>query len=303
MTQEAASHTGRPLFWNAVGTAVEGAVTAKELLEVADLDWTVSKQAIQTMDGRRIPDRFSLERSDTMESLGIVSDRYQEIQNAEALDVLDSVVASGDAKYEAGWSLKGGGTVGVTAKLPDGVSVAGDDHDVYLLLRTSHTGRGGLELYVASIRLACTNMVNQAIRGAKSRYTIPHIGSVQGKIQEAREALGVTFTYVDAYKELGEELSSLEMTDAKLDMFLEELLDNRGERASETDETGIRSLFEGSETLDGVPMNGYRFVQAVGEWYDWGREVRTEEARFIGTTTGLAARQRQRATDMALATV
>lgn len=302
MSEAQASTQGRMLFWNAIGHQVEGAATAAELLPAAGLDFTVETRKIRMVDGPQIQDRVALVRSDEPKNaMAVVSTSYKPISPRDGLDVLDGIVDSGEAKYEAGWQTGGGKKVGVTAKLPEGVSIAGDEHDVYLLLRMDNTGRGGLEIFATAIRLDCTNMVNQAIKGARSRISIPHIGDPMAKIAKAREALGITFTWIDAYKELGEELSRLSFTDAELDAFLEDLTEDRGKRAAEADATGIRRLFEDSPTLEGVPHNGYRLIQSVGEWYDWGRPVRNPEARFIGTTTGLGARQRQRATDMALA--
>jgi len=291
------STVDRPLFWNAVGTVVDGAATAKEVLQQAGLDWTVSKHRIRVApSGKVVPGRHAVVRDDTGDVFGIVSDGYRLIQNAEALDVLDSIVDSGDAKYECGWAERGGAKVGVTARIPEGVSVAGgDEHAFYLLLTMQHDGRGGLGLAVAGIRLRCTNMVNMAVRGARARFSIPHVGDPTRKIAQAREALGLTFNYIEAWKELADDLASVELTGAKLDRFLKDLTADRGERAGESDREGIRRLFESSPTLEGIPMNGYRLQQAVGEWYDWGRQVRTAEARLIGTTgTGLAVRQRER---------
>jgi phage/plasmid-like protein (TIGR03299 family) len=140
--------------WHGLGTVVEGVVTAEEALKLAHLDWSVEKQPIYLGSGTVIPDRHAIVRDRDQKPLGVVGSDYVTFQNVEAFSFFDTVTdKGGEAHYTAAGSLFGGKRIFLTAKVGDTITVAGDDdHDLYLLLTTSHDGSRAFTAATTMIR-------------------------------------------------------------------------------------------------------------------------------------------------------
>ena len=74
----------------------------------------------------------------------------------------------------------------------------------YLLVHTSHDGSLAIQASVTPVRVVCQNTLNMAVgrngRKAKQSFRIRHTQTVQGKVQAAREALGLATQYLDAFE-------------------------------------------------------------------------------------------------------
>src|SRR5207302_6207853 len=84
--------SNRDVPWHELGTPVPDALTAKEALVTAGLDWNVSKVALKTQEVKLadgtvkeidLPDWFATIRDSDGEALGVVKGQYQEYQNHE----------------------------------------------------------------------------------------------------------------------------------------------------------------------------------------------------------------------------
>jgi hypothetical protein len=60
----------------------------QSVLETTNLNWTVSKQPIQTVSGIDIPNRMAIVRNDNSAILGIFTDNYEPYQNETMLELL-----------------------------------------------------------------------------------------------------------------------------------------------------------------------------------------------------------------------
>lgn len=78
--------------WHGLGTMVEEAPTSADALRLAGLDWTVDKKNIQVCGGAKIQNFKANVRSSDGAVLGVVSDRYKIVQNAEAFAFTDSLI-------------------------------------------------------------------------------------------------------------------------------------------------------------------------------------------------------------------
>ena len=72
--------------WHGMGTPVMVAPNSEEALKVAGLDWDVIQTDVYTDSGIQIPNYKANVRSTDNKILGVVSDRYQIVQNKEAFD-------------------------------------------------------------------------------------------------------------------------------------------------------------------------------------------------------------------------
>ena len=132
------------------------------------------------------------------------------------------------------------------------------------------------------------------------------LAASSGKLQQAREALELAFTYNDAFEEEMERLLNTEIPShlicaARINRVL------IGQHCSESASAGITDAIlanlANSETIaDEDRNNAYGLINATTEYFDHIRDYRTGESAFKVTTEGLGARTAQALTNQLLAT-
>ena len=90
--------------WHGLGTQVEEAPTSSEALRMAGLDWNVVQRNIQVCGGAKIHHYKANIRDLDGSVLGVVTDRYKIVQNAEAFEFTDSLIG-GEVRYLRGSAL------------------------------------------------------------------------------------------------------------------------------------------------------------------------------------------------------
>ena len=106
--------------WHGLGIRVAEALTSKEALTKAGLDWHVVQKPLTTYDGSPVPGYFANIRDKDDKLLGVVTDRYTVIQNEDAFAFTDGLLGAG-VRYETAGSLSEGRRVwisGVTGSAP-----------------------------------------------------------------------------------------------------------------------------------------------------------------------------------------
>ena len=228
--------SARTVPWHGLGTVTDDVLTSKEAIVAGGLDWNVGLHSLYAQigkDKKKVPDRFAVVRDTDSRILGTVGTKYTPFQNAEAFSFTDTLVDSGEAKYETAGSLRNGRVVFLTMKVPEQILVGGEDaHDLYILLRTSHDGSKAVSVMVTPVRVVCMNTLSVAISGAKQKWSMPHVSTLEGKIQEARDTIGLTFKYTQEFISLGEDLMSLKVSDQMLRHLLEDTLPVRPNASS-----------------------------------------------------------------------
>ena len=178
--------------WHALGTKVEGdAMTAKEAIEAANMDWEVKLQPIYVQTPQlTIPEHRAAVRQDTQTVLGIVGNRYHVIQNTEAFSAFDAIVGAGDAIYQTVGTLWGGKKMWILAKLTAGRYTLdnGDALESYILLDNSHDGTTALRMRLTQVRVVCSNTLSMAT-GKRASFYARHTAGINSKISQERELL------------------------------------------------------------------------------------------------------------------
>lgn len=192
--------------WHGLGTQVDHLATAKEAIEAAHLDWIVEKREIYFKDQEKFSftktNGYATVRTDQNIPLGIVSDRYIPIQNSEAFDFLDTLIATREAKYVTAGALFQGRKVFLLCRLPDYIKLANNDLiGKYLLLIMNHDGLGGLKVMFTGVRVVCNNTVRMATKDNTLKVDIHHKGNIQTKIIEAQKILGISIDYFKLMEE------------------------------------------------------------------------------------------------------
>lgn len=297
--------------WHGLGHGVDGLLTASEAISASGLDWEVEKRPlwIPTSNGNiQVPNRYGIVRtSDEKVFPCAVGSDYTPIQNKEAFDFFDTLVDSGEAKYTTAGALAGGQRVWLTAKIggeASDVEIAGEAYDVYLLISNAHNGARALTAVTTFIRVVCANTETMALAGAKTRWTLAHRGTMEGKIDEARKALGITFKATDAFTAEVEKLLAIEVTK---DAF-NELVTAKGflpeqKRQKDKNVAQLMNIFETEPSLvdSNIAGTAWGAYNALTFWLDHGREVRSAEGRMTSLIDGFGARLRGKAHERLLA--
>ena len=93
--------------WHGLGTVVAECPDLQEAVKLAGLDWKVEQKDVYADNWNRIPGYKANVRDSDQSVLGVVSDRYQVVQNEEAFAFTDELLGEG-VRYETAGSLQGG---------------------------------------------------------------------------------------------------------------------------------------------------------------------------------------------------
>ena len=205
--------------WHGLGTRVEDAPTSKDAIRLAGLDWTVDPKPIFDADGDEIPGYVANVRSSDNSILGIVSDRYSIVQNFEAFEFTDALVADG-LTYETAGSLRNGKCIWLLGKLPE-TSVLDDKVEPYICFTNAHDGTGSVRVCLTPIRVVCNNTLNLALNTAKRSWSTKHVGDTTGKLAEAQETLGLASKYMTALESEADRLTKIKVSDEEVEAMLD----------------------------------------------------------------------------------
>lgn len=281
--------------WHGLGTKVMEAPASREALQIAGLDWKVLQEPIYTTE-KELIEGFKVNVRDTdRRVLGVVSDRYKIVQNQEAFSFTDELLGEG-VRYETAGSLQNGRKVWLLARMPHEYIISGERITPYLVFFNSHDGSGAIKAALTPIRVVCQNTLNLALSTAKRSWSMIHTGNIQGKIQEARDALFLAEKYMDSLGKEFESLRKKKLSDKQVQEYIEILLPIE-DGSTPQQIRNMKRLREDLEMryydapdLKDLGNNGYRFVNAVSDFATHGNPLRRtanyKENLFARTVEG-----------------
>ena len=222
---------GRFVPWHGLGTPVQEALTSADAIKIAGLDWKVEAKPIYTDMNIEIPGYKANTRDSDNKVLGIVSDRYQIVQNSKAFDFTDSLIGE-DCRYETAGSLMDGKRIFLLAKMPER-KILGDDVNPYICFTNSHNGTGAIQVCMTPVRVVCNNTLNLALSSATRKWSTKHIGDMDSKLAEAKHTLSLANNYMDNLAIEADKLANTKVSDAEIIKIVEELFpidDNDSDR-------------------------------------------------------------------------
>ena len=276
--------------WHGLGTVIEDAATSHDAIKLAHLDWSVEQWPVQATepDTTRVveaPDRVANVRTDTHAVLGVVSRQYHVFQNAEAFDFMDAIVGDKLAMFETAGALNDGKRVWMLARIPKEYRAGPDDLiQPYVLLVNSHDGSTALRMIPTTVRVVCQNTLNLAL-GRSSReegITIPHRPSLDERVREARERLGVIAARFDAFDDELHDMIARQVSTRELHYYFDDALpglplnatDRQRVNRAETLRTVHANFEDPTNTLAGVKGTAWAAYNAVSQWADHQRKFR-----------------------------
>lgn len=278
-----------------LGERVEGTMTAEEAMAKAHLaGWNVRKAPVEAVvEGKRllIPGMNAVVRDNPQTkrvevlSKHNVSDGFHIIQNEQHTDFLNTLVDESGANIELAGQLDGGRRVFVSMKLPGHINIGGlDPIENSLFAVNSHDGSMSFTLAIHPIRYACSNILNVRWGGLSNVIRVRHTSGAQvNLVQKAREALDISFNYLDTFQEQAERMIQTTMTQAKFEEIIEKEF-GAPEDASAAAITRaqnkiaqIQELYADAATQDGVRDTVWAGFNALTEWADHFSPTRGQE--------------------------
>ena len=279
--------------WHGLGTVFENEVTTSEMLKLAHLDnWNVRLEDVAIPDGFASDKSYSfVTRTNPFDKnqndvLGVVGERYVPLQNEDLFDFGDLMLDNG-GRWETAGSIKGGRVVFGSLALeretvldPNGVS---DKVNSYLLINTSHDGSIAIQASITPVRVVCANTLNLALgkgrKGVKQSFKIRHTQTASGKVQQAREALGLANAYLDEFDKMAQQMIETEISKAKFDEIVSLAYpapekDAKGSFKKYNDKIDlIQGIYVGqyNNTIAGTAWGAFN---ALTERLDWYRSAR-----------------------------
>lgn len=281
--------------WHGLGNVVEDAPSSEDALRLAGLDWKVIQRDVYTEDGFHIPGYKVNVRDSDLSTLGIVTDRYQVVQNEEAFKFTDNLLSEG-VTYETAGAIQNGRKVWILARLPQKYIIAGDEITPYFLLMNSHDASCGIKAAMTPIRVVCQNTLNLALSSAKRVWTTKHTENIFNRMNEARE----TIIFAEQYMgELGKEIDSLrkiKLSNQKVLEYMNELfpvtqdMTDVQKKNNEKLLEDMKMRYFDAPDLKDVGNNAYKFVNAVSDFATHAQPIRKtknyRENLFIKTVEG-----------------
>lgn len=278
--------------WHRLGTVLPDTMTAEEALTAAHLtDWNVRKLPLlareTTLDEHGVTDVevdvddfYATVRTNPVngqvDTLGVVGAQYTPVQNEDHADMLTNLAHSTGAVFETAGALRGGREVFLTMKVPAHLKVGGiDPVDLYLSALNSHDGRSAFRFLVTPVRIVCANTQWVAEARAKSRYSMRHTKNINGRIEEAREAMELTIEDFTEFGQEAERMINQTLTNGEFDRIAGRILlggkadDPQAWTARETTKMNdVRALFRDSATNTEIRGTRWAGYQAFTEYLD-----------------------------------
>lgn len=292
---QAAAIFARTDAWHRLGTTVRGrAFTAEEAMTIGHLGgWNVRKAPLRATDvtdsGVTVIDApgYATVRTNPFtgepEALGVVGEHYMPLQNEDHAEFLNTLTEQSGAVFDTAGSLRDGKQVFITMQLPNTIKIGGSDEvDINIAALNSHDGSSKFRLLVTPVRVVCANTQSAALRNHKASFAIRHTSNAKANVAAARDALGMTFAYLDDFQAEAEQMIETAMTDAAFDALItasfgkpEANAPTRTLNAEAQRRHRLHWLFADAETQKDIRGTAWAGYQAITEYLDHYAPVRT----------------------------
>lgn len=246
-TYSFASHQEKA--WHGLGTVVDKAMTSKEAIELANLDYEVAKSEVSYADVEGnvsfAKGHFATYRTDNNDYLGMVKSRYEIVQNKDAFGFFDAIIDSEEAIFETAGALGNGERIFLCAKLPDDFYVGGEKIEKYIMLTNSHDGTSSIIAGLTNVRIVCNNTLQASLKGLENKVSINHIGGAKDKLKEASRVMGIASKYSSEVGEIFNRMVDFKMNEGEYRSFFEGIFKSDYKQVDEKEaSTRLKNMVE-----------------------------------------------------------
>lgn len=292
-------------------TNISNAASTAEAFASAGLNWStelldihadrITADSVQRID---IPTRKAHVRSDNGGLLGVVSDRYSAITNAQLAEFADTICgldAAPRCVQVACWN--GGRRVAAVLELPRthhvrvAGNISGDKTVGRIVLVNSHDGSAALQAKYMNVRLACQNQL-PAIAANSDGVTIRHVGDADAKLEDARLVLQEMQREHEYLTGVAHTLAQHRLSDrAHLDRlfrcayygaFPSADIDGDG-REKYLDTVAAWNVAHVHETNREIAHTAWGALNAITYWVDHVRSRTSDQSKMVGAASRIKA--------------
>ena len=270
--------------WHGLGKSVEGDLSPEQMLDAAQLNWTVKKiPAFVTIDGKQVSlGKSALVRNTDNSILDVVSEDWNPTQNYEAFEFFNDFVSNADMDMETAGSLHGGKIVWALARVHDSFELFGGDRvDSYLLFTNPHKFGQAIDIRFTPTRVVCNNTLTLALN-SKSVNQVKVSHRTKFEPEKVKELLGVSHHKLENYKEVAAFLGKHQYNSSSIIDYFNQIFPVSGEGKTKEMSKNAKRALEIIETQPGAefaPNSWWQSVNAVS--YITNHELgRTVDARL-----------------------
>jgi phage/plasmid-like protein (TIGR03299 family) len=253
--------------WHGLGKQVPHDLSPEQMLEAAQLDWTVQKiPAFADIVGEKVSVGWSaLVRSNDNKILDVVSNEWNPLQNQEAFEFFAEYCEAGDMEMHTAGSLKGGQIVWALARVKDSFELFGGDKvDSYLMFSNPHKFGQSIDVRFTPIRVVCNNTLTLALnQSSEKSIKVSHRREFNSQL--VKEQLGIATDKLARYKDMAQFLGTKRYTQEKLKEYFSNVFPlmvynkEKGPQRREVSKNATRAL----EVVNIQP--GAKFAE--GSWW------------------------------------
>lgn len=285
--------------FDAIGTAVESQLSARESLSLAGLDFDVVLEPVKnsrtgdvvlTENDPPEPKYFQVIRTDRNDVLGIVEGRFTPLQNRDVFGIADAMVQTG-ARIVRAAEIEQGARCFMTLEWTDdhAIHVVDDIVGRRAIIQNAHNGKYSALIRLMPLRKACTNGLILPVPGAEFEFRIKHTVGSEERLIEAAEVISRADDYFSHFSRTADLLAQTSITSEHASSIMWGVPEFKGKEKSPAVQKKVArvlSLFEGEQRgadMDGLKGTTWGLLNAVSEFADYDEESRVRVTK--GTTS------------------
>ena len=220
--------------WHGLGVPVSNDMSAYEMMEAAQLNWSVKKQPMYFMPnednsnwvnnstGVLVEDKMLLIREKDNMQLDVVGKNWHPVQNQEAFDFFYDWVEEGKMEMHTAGSLSNGKIVWILAKVNETFEVLKNDIvESYMLFTNPHSFGTSVNVRFTPIRVVCNNTFQLALGNNNNGIRLDHTKKFDPHL--VRDTLGLATDSMRVYQHQATYLASKHATGEQRDNYFKEM--------------------------------------------------------------------------------
>lgn len=295
---------------NRAGTDLTGENNLDNVLERAELNYSVEKVPIHTPEGGVVEGKYLLRREDNKFVLGTCGNRYHVVDNHKMFEPFHSIVENCDATYESAGMVAHGKANWVSARLGNEFEVRDDKFQRRVIMLVYHNGMQRNSYFTYNHRVICNNMMSSLNTASRKHgIGVKHTPTWEDSLQLAGEAFAESISDSNKFQSSMAILAGSKMTSAEAEKFSRKFFldfktsetNEKKQEKSQRSKTRLKNkvdelvnLFE--EGMGNEGKTRYDMFNAVTEYLDHHSVKKNANTgkRFLSNLSGMQANKKRR---------
>lgn len=287
--------------WHGLGKRVPNDLTAEQMMQAANVDWTVSKRPLY----RKIDDEFhvtnmtALTRDTDNKILDYVPESWNENQNRDAFNFFHDYVMEGDMEMHTAGSLKGGQIVWALAKLKNNIVIGQKDViENYMLFSNPHKFGKSIDVRMTSVRVCCANTLSMSLNEKSNQVAKVSHRMVFNK-EEVKRTMGIVDHKNTQYSDALNFLTTKSYTKDTCEEFMQKIFPGNTKNDLSRNANAVLGIIDTQPGGELFPGTWYNALQAV-TFFNSHAASRSDDTRLYNQWFGSTQKQNITALNLAL---